>query len=240
MKINIIIYHKDNSLADELQRFTASVLFNANFSATIKTYLYAEQIKIGMLEIGKNTDILIAQADDEGYGLGNALRSINSSFVILYIAEDLKNVLSAFRSMPMAYVLRSDEKKSLALAILRASQWVMRTKKIFQYESRTQLLQITYNEILYFESEYRVVHIHKLNGSRETINYKLDDLQKDVPADTFCRCHKSYLVNRNYIKKINKSDKTIELQTGVTIYISKAMYPGFLRLISGGEWIEFV
>ncbi len=240
MKINIIIYHKDNTLADELQRFTASVLFNANYSAAIKTYLMAEQIKSGMLDIGSKTDILIAQANDEGYGLGNMLRSMNSSSVIIYIADDLENVLSAFRSMPMAYVLRSDEKKPLALALLRASQWAVRNKKVFQYESRTQLLQINYNEILYFESEYRVVHIHKPNGSRETINYKLDDLQKDVPAEIFCRCHKSYLVNRNYIKKIDKSDKTIELQTGVTIYISKAMYPGFLRLVSGGERIEFV
>ncbi len=80
-------------------------------------------------------------------------------------------------------------------------------------------IDIPFRKIIYIESEKRLSHIFCSDTHYDTYA-KLDDIQKNL-NDTFIRCHKSYLVNSNYIKTIEKD--CFVLKSGTTIPISKAM-----------------
>lgn len=80
-------------------------------------------------------------------------------------------------------------------------------------------IDIPFKKIIYIESEKRLSHIF-CNDTHYDTYAKLDDIQKNL-NDTFIRCHKSYLVNSNYIKTIEKD--CFVLKSGTTIPISKTM-----------------
>jgi len=79
---------------------------------------------------------------------------------------------------------------------------------------------LNYNEIVYIESAAHQCIAHTDN-SLISCYEKLDEINERLPKE-FVRCHKSYLVNMNYIKKI--SDKMIVLKNETQIPISKAQY----------------
>ena len=79
---------------------------------------------------------------------------------------------------------------------------------------------IPYQEISYFESAGRKLVIFTLDGKIE-IYEKLDDLRKRLP-EGFLQCHKSFLVNMNHIRRIDKNH--ILLKSGTEIPISRAKY----------------
>ena len=80
-------------------------------------------------------------------------------------------------------------------------------------------INIPFRKIIYVESEKRLSHIFCIDTHYDTYA-KLDDIQKNL-NDTFIRCHKSYLVNSDYIKTIEKD--CFVLKTGESIPISKTM-----------------
>lgn len=83
-------------------------------------------------------------------------------------------------------------------------------------------LEIPFSKIIYIESEKRLLHIN-INGCETAYDTysKLDDIHKSLD-DRFIRCHKSYIVNADYVKSIEK-DYFI-LKIGKEISISKAMH----------------
>lgn len=79
-------------------------------------------------------------------------------------------------------------------------------------------LSIPLREIFYIESQGHTVHIHTVN---ETIAVygRLENLIKTLP-EGFHRCHKSYIVNMNYIRRFQSAD--VLLKNGETVPVSRA------------------
>lgn len=84
------------------------------------------------------------------------------------------------------------------------------------------LFEIPFSKIIYIESEKRLSHIYVEGFDNSHNTYaKLDEIQNHLDS-RFIRCHKSYIVNADYIKSIEK-DYFI-LKNGIEISISKAMH----------------
>lgn len=81
---------------------------------------------------------------------------------------------------------------------------------------------IPFTKIIYIESEKRLSHIYVegFDNSHDTYA-KLDEIQNNLDS-RFIRCHKSYIVNADYIKAIEKD--CFILKNGIKIPISKAMH----------------
>ncbi|MBR5496384.1 MAG: response regulator transcription factor [Clostridia bacterium] len=81
---------------------------------------------------------------------------------------------------------------------------------------------IPFSKIIYIESEKRLSHIHVegFDNSHDTYA-KLDEIQSNLDT-RFIRCHKSYIVNADYIKSIEKD--CFIIRNGTEISISKAMH----------------
>lgn len=93
----------------------------------------------------------------------------------------------------------------------------------FCFETRKSILLISLSDILYFQSDLKHVLIHMTDQTSETVYAKLSDVEADLPPD-FYRVHKSYIVNKKFIKKLDKSNKTLILTNGEVLPISDAHY----------------
>lgn len=239
MELSVCIFNADEGEAEALQRFVASVLFHADYRAKVLSCSTEAALRKLAAEY-PCADLLFLPASAFGLGFGEELRRTNRTTTIVFFSDDDKNVYRAFRSLPIAYLLNGKDKRKLSETVLRAAAWVISGKRVFRHESRTQILQLKYREIDYFESEYRIVHIHRTDGTYETITAKLDEVEALLPPDSFCRCHKSYLVNLENIAAVNKSKKTVLFQSGAQVFSSKALYPALIAALKGDVVYETV
>ena len=232
MELSVCVFNEDNDEAENTQRYIAAVLFHADYRANIVSCSTEAALR-KLTARYPYVDILFLPATSFGIGFGEELRNTNRTTTIVFLADDAKNIYRAFYSLPITYLIDRNDKQKLSEAILRAASWSISGKKVFCYESRTQILQLNYKDIDYFESEYRIVHIHRTNGTYETITAKLDEVEAMLPSDTFCRCHKSYLVNLENIAAVNKSEKAVFFKSGAKVFSSKAQYKVLIAALKG-------
>lgn len=239
MEISVCIFNVNNDEAEILQRFVAAVLFHADYRA--KILLCFTDVALRKITTKyPYVDLLFLPATAFGISFGEELRKTNRTTTIVFLSDDENNVYRAFRSLPIAYLINYRDKQKLSETVLRAASWAISGKKVFYHESRTQILQLKYKDIDYFESEYRVVHIHRTDGTYETITAKLDQVEAMLPSNNFCRCHKSYLVNLENIASVNKSERTVLFKSGAKVFSSKAQYPTLIAALKGDVTCETV
>ena len=75
------------------------------------------------------------------------------------------------------------------------------------------------NDILYFESNKRVLIVHT-KGEDYSFYGKLDDIEDSLKNDNFIRIHQSFLVNAFKINSVSKTEVT--LKNGDILPVSKS------------------
>ena len=80
--------------------------------------------------------------------------------------------------------------------------------------------RIAYRDILYLEAQDKLLNICT---QRQVIAVRasLNALEKALPKQ-FVRCHRSYIVNRAYIERLNLSEMTLQLTTQERLPISRS------------------
>jgi len=89
------------------------------------------------------------------------------------------------------------------------------------------------NNIMYCSSEGRYTFIH-LNDGKQIVTAKLlKSIQMALPDALFCRIHKSYLVNINYVKEFNiLNNKTLILNNNEELKVSCRKQPEFFEKLN--------
>ena len=101
-----------------------------------------------------------------------------------------------------------------------------KSEDIFHVNIGSTIYHLDYNQILYFEAYQKKIYIHTYN---QRIGYYDSITELAVKLNSqFVRCHRSYLVNIDNIKKISFNDMVLEMKDGKEIFISRT-YKNTLR-----------
>jgi two-component system LytT family response regulator len=76
---------------------------------------------------------------------------------------------------------------------------------------------LDYEKICYFKSDDCYTNIHLEDTTRIVICKSLSRLEKEINSSLFIRIHGSYLVNKHFIKNIDKINKVINMFDGFKI-----------------------
>lgn len=112
--------------------------------------------------------------------------------------------------------------------------------EVFRYETRKTSLNLPVQDILYFQSNLKYVDIVMTDPEqRHCIFGKLTDLEQLLEeqglSHRFIRIHKSYIVNRQQVQLLNKTEHGIVLKNGEQLHISNVHYPTVQRAFCGKE-----
>lgn len=227
--VGLLVSHKERQ--DKYKKIIQSILMKNLDTAQFLIYGSIRELHEDMILKYRRADLLIMQASTVNFEFAVKLREVDRHCLIIYPAMSMEYVLAAFESMPMAYIPSGNDgnKNSLAEAITRAAGYLRRVRSEFNYETKSKMLHYTLAEIDYFESQYRIVHIVKHNGNRETVSAKLDDIEKKRLLH-FARCHQSFLVNMDHIQCIDKTTKMIYFYSGQSVPSSKKFFSDFISL----------
>jgi DNA-binding LytR/AlgR family response regulator len=81
------------------------------------------------------------------------------------------------------------------------------------FKADKKIHKFYFKEILFFEGSGNYVKIHTENAPPLMVLEKLSDLEEKLPTSQFIRVHKSFLMNKLYIKKVEGNQIFVGNQT---------------------------
>lgn len=97
---------------------------------------------------------------------------------------------------------------------------------------RNQLMQVSTADMLYLEGASNYTIIHTRDKRQYMVAKSLKRLEADLSHPSFCRVHKSTVVNLTYLHDVNfGTDPHLQLNNGKAISISRRRLPQTRRCI---------
>ena len=172
---------------------------------------------------------------DGGIALAEELRKTNAEMHIILLADMTVSPVSYIRPSIMAgsLLLRPLTVQTVKSVFTEAvSSYVKKLQadndNILLIENRDGRQPVPYSSIIYLESREKKIYVN--TGVSEYPFYDtLDNLEKQLP-DSFLRCHRSFIVSKNHIKKIFISRSTIVLDDDSELPLSRSYKSVFKEL----------
>ncbi len=181
-----------------------------------------EQFDIIMLDISmdKMDGITAAKQIREG--------SICSNAIIFFITSYQAEVVTIVDVNPMAYIYKPIRRDGLEPKIRKAINLLDRNGGVLEIVSGRSIIRLKIEDIMYIESYNRGVEIHTSEGVYRTATYKIGNVTEQIWSIDFIRCHNSFIVNKNFVKRMDA--KEIQLYNGEILPISRKYHDEILGM----------
>lgn len=238
--LNIAICDDEKAFSYKLENILNEIVEEEKIHVDIVVYQSGSEL-VG--EIQKNEiryDIIFLDIEMEGMnGLETAkeLRKLDEIAMLIYISSHKSYAIEAFEVQPFQFLVKPIDKELIYKYFMKAYEKIMAANFYFHYKYKKDYYKVIVSDILYFESEKRIVWIHLKEGKVKKVYYKLNDIEKHMKNGKveFLRVHKSFLVNSQYI--IKKAYDHVELVDGTKLDISEDRRKGiserYMKLIEG-------
>lgn len=136
--------------------------------------------------------------------------------LVIVLSDDEKFAKKAINYDVLFYLDKPINTLKLTIAINKFKKRFSELKNHISIKDKTAHWLVKHDSILYIQSDGAYCNIHRLNDKKITVTKPMKEIENLLPK-TFLRCHKSYIVNINYIEKMNTTLKFIMLhaKTGV-------------------------
>ena len=149
-------------------------------------------------------DLLIMEivySRKSGLKLAQEIRKRDINIDIIFVTNEMSYVYEGYHVHAQGYVLKENMKQELDMCLLQYLEQ-RRQNKYLSVKSDSSLRSIPINDILYIESNARMLLIHT-NSEVILVYGKLTDMEQQVKQYGFLRIHQSYLVQKTCIREIN-------------------------------------
>jgi two-component system LytT family response regulator len=82
-------------------------------------------------------------------------------------------------------------------------------------------LYVAIDKIVWCQADNNWTQMHLQDGTMHQVTETLKKVQNKIPHPDFVRCHKSYLVNMNYVKKVTKHCEKLVLSNDREVPVSQ-------------------
>lgn len=145
--------------------------------------------------------------------------------------------IRAIKSNALDYLIKPIKPKELKEAVQKAGRVIEKSgpinKIIIPISNGIQVIPV--EDILYCEADntYTNIFRNRTENRRILVTKPLADLERKLPSSRYCRIHRKYLVNLDYVESFKKDDGGIVvLQDGTELLVSKSRREEFLAQLS--------
>lgn len=176
--------------------------------------------------------------DYSGIELAKQIRNIEKYMLtpIIFITSIPTKELLAFKQIHCYdYIVKPFSRKDVMEALNTIINYGINSKgnqPVLKLKQKSYYYVVKQNEIIYIESINKKIYINTINEQIILSTYSLKELVNELTTD-FIQCHKGYIINTNYIQKVDKVNDLIKLSNiDISIPIGRK-YRESLR----GTWI---
>lgn len=151
-----------------------------------------------------------------GIDVARRLREIGYKGTIVFCTAALDFAPESFEVGASGYLLKPYNVETFERTMNRILADII--ENTYAIKNRSQVLHIPRDEIMYVESHNSQCILHQVGQKTYTIYKKLGEIENELTAPCFLRCHQSFLVNMNYVRNV---DKDFTLTNGDVVLIRK-------------------
>jgi two-component system LytT family response regulator len=216
----------------------------------------AANIREGLLKIEKlKPDLIfldIQMPGGSGFDLIRQLPKGDRPEIVFVTSED-RYAMQAIQVAALSYLIKPLVVRELRAAVVLAEKRIRQKNSEVRLEallsnlgtqenalkkigipSDTGLEFIDAGDIIYCEGEEGYTRIHVLKEQYRLSSYSIGEYRKMLAAYDFFAVHRSYLVNRRYVKKYDRSG-VISLTNGMTITVSRRRKAAVTEWLAGAN-----
>lgn len=176
------------------------------------------------------------KSDMNGLSLAKEIRKYDPRGFIIFVTthSEMSYITFIYKLEAMDYIIKDSDEETINKRIYqclqnaneRFSSANNRVQDVFSVKINDRLYTIDYDDILFFETSTNVhkVILHCKNRVMEFYG-KIKDLESTLD-DRFCRCHRSYLVNKNNIREVDFQNKIAYMVNGEECLVSVRLMKG--------------
>jgi DNA-binding LytR/AlgR family response regulator len=208
-KIKILVVEDEIIIADNICKTLQDLDYEVfepvvNYSEAIQS-IEKEKPDIAILDIqlsGKKNGIDLAKTINEEYNLPFIFLSANADTATVKMAKEVE---------PYAYLVKPFSKNELFTSIeIAIHNFIIKTKSnsttndsIF-IKQKNSYNKVKFDEVLFIKSDHIYIEIHCTAGKKLIVRTSLNEINEKL-NDDFIRIQRGYIVNSNYITKIDQS-----------------------------------
>ena len=171
-------------------------------------------------------------------------------FKLIFTTAYNQYAIEAFKQNAVDYLLKPIDSEELEQAVFKAKKLIDSEQITHQIEDLSKALQkiamnkialevpkgilfVPHEEILYFEADGMYTNVFLKDGDKKLICKPLKNFVEQLQEETlFFKCHRSYLVNLQYVKEFSRKDgDQLIMSNQKSVPISKSNKEHFLELV---------
>lgn len=223
--MKIIVYSKKAERAEAIFKLSANIVRRLSIKCELSYFTDFQAVNKNITEDVYCYDVLILDAlTIEAARIAEKVRTKNLTSAIIFVLHNSSATFPVLRYRPSALLADIDNVAQLSDALDYINKEYLRLNPYLVVKNKDMIMRIHYADIIYLESKQRVVNLYS-KKQKITFYAKLADVQSVLPPNKFIRCHQSYLVNVDMVKKLDKRNRQLLMVTDDIIEISKSYYP---------------
>lgn len=180
-----------------------------------------------LLESGRKYDLYLLDVlmpGMSGIDAAQALAEDKDHPVVVFITSSLESAVEGYRVEAAGFILKPVEEESFWSTMERVVRRRLGVKKaVLSLVHNRVNVELPLERLAWFENRLHRVFVKLTDGEVLSVNQKLSELQLVLePHSQFLRCHQSYLVNLDYVDKLE--DSCFYMRDGQMIPISRNFY----------------
>ena len=140
-----------------------------------------------------------------GIETANAIREIDERVSIVFVTSHEEYAIDCFQCSPLRFLKKPLQPEKMDDA-LRAIEHVLTQKcAVFSFYENKNYVRLYCTDIIYCEGSRNKVMLYTIDSGYQ-VHMTIAEVEKALAKGMFYRCHKGFLVNLGYIKKIVGQD----------------------------------
>jgi DNA-binding LytR/AlgR family response regulator len=218
-----------------ISSFILSWANSENVHIRIDTFLSSEAFLFQYTD-DKSYDILLLDIEMgkiNGIELAKKIREENNAVQIVFITGFPDYITEGYEVSALHYLMKPVCADKLSSVLNKAVRCLGSADKSLIFSVNGEAVRVPVSDIIFVEA---FAHSCTVTLVTDTLEIKsgISDIEK-LLGDEFIRCHRSYIIGLKYIKRISKTDVTLD--TGAKIPLSRSnrsdVNQAFIRFFGG-------
>lgn len=203
--IQIVLCEDQIQHQKTIEKFLQEILEENNTEYNLRIYKSGEEL---LNDYPKNVDIFILDIQMEkinGMDVARKIREVDKNKPeIIFTTSLVEYIQEGYEVRAYRYLLKPIKYEELKKHILSCIDEVINKKdKFILIKNKNETYKINIEEITYIEIQRKDMSIHTESKVYET-KMTMDRIEKELKNYNFYRCHKSFLVNIDYVENIKQ------------------------------------
>jgi two-component system response regulator AgrA len=240
--LNIIICEDNEIQRNTIKKYIEDVIMIENLDMKFALCTESPEKTIEYLKNNEISGLYFLDVDLNsklnGIKLAETIREYDPRGFIVFVTThaEMSYLTFIYKVEAMDYIIKDKPeavRERIHECILNAhkkySSKATELQKNFSIKAEDKIINIEYNKILFFETS-NVIHKVILHAVDRQIEFyaKMKDIETKL-GDSFYRCHRSFLVNKDNIKEIDKNNRVAYMINGQECLIATRLLKGLLK-----------